>query len=422
VIIAEKRNDITSAYVAAKDLSVLNGIDKDDKVFAQAKMAYYSDLKMDFKSALNLTEQLPESIIAADKKNLKLAMYSDLLGQNSSVYLKKFIETSKDQPSKDVAVLEIVKKSAATGNIDEEIKKHEKSIATSPKILGELAAMSYMKNGDKSYGLKIVEKNADVKKTGFGSMITNDQKLKVLSAFGDHIEKMVLDSDITKKDFQKKLGKDMQARIQAFTKLDELTADAIKTKDWTLQVVSLSYIARESDRFYSEILSLPMPEQLTPEEQGEYMRLLGEKAEPYKAKAAQAKAKVTEFWNDSTWQTSMMTKLNGEYSAVAQNEKVQLIKVAEDKNKAVLAAMNTSGVGTVVAKDNKATKPTTISAADIAAAQAQVKNEPFNVSKIQILKDLESKNGNRAMVQYLEGRINDLNTNVKEDVKAKGVL
>ena len=251
VIIAEKRNDINAAYAAAKNLSVLTDVDKEDKVFAQAKMAYYSDLKMDFKAALNLTEQLPESIIPTDKKNLKLALYSDLLGQNSATYLKKFVETSRDQASKEAAVIEIVNKSS---NMDDEIKKQEKLISTSYNILGQLAALSYAKNGDKSYGRQMVDKNADIRKTSFGAMVTNDQKLKTLGALGDNIEKMILDSDISKKDFQKKLAKDMSARIQAFVKLDELAADAIKTKDWTLQVVALSLSARESDRFYSEIL------------------------------------------------------------------------------------------------------------------------------------------------------------------------
>lgn len=417
VIIAEKRNDITAAYNAAKDLSVLNNADKEDKIFAQAKMAYYSDLKMDFNAALKLTEQLPESIIPADKKNLKLALYSDLLGQNSATYLKKFVETSKDQASKEAAVVEIVNKSS---NMDEEIKKQEKSIATSYNVLGQLAALSYAKNGDKSYGRQMVEKNGEIKKTSFGAMVINDQKLKTLGTLGDSIEKMALDSDITKKDFQKKLGKDMSARVQAFTKLDELAADAIKTKDWTLQVVALSLIARESDRFYNEILSLPMPEQLSAEEQGEYMRLLGEKAEPYKAKASQAKAKSIEFWNDTTWQSAMATKLNGNYATLAQNEKAQLTKVADDKNKAVLAAMNTTTP--VATKDTKVAAKGAVSATDIEQAKTQVKNEPFNVSKIQTLKDLETKNGNRAMVQYLEGRINDLNTNTNTKEDSKGVM
>ena len=415
VIIAEKRNDITSAYAAAKDLSVLSGIEKEDKNFAQAKMAYYSDLKMDFKAALNLTEQLPESIIPADKKNLKLAMYSDLLGQNSSMYLKKFVETSRDQSSKEVAVVEIVKKAAISGNMDEEIKKQEKSISSSYKILGELAAMSYVKNGDKSYGLQMIDKNPEIKKTGFGSMVNNDRKLKAIGVFADSIEKMTLDSDMSKKDSQKKLAKDMQARIGAFTKLDELAADAIKTKDWTLQVVALSLIARESDRFYSEILSLPMPDQLSAEEQGEYMRLLGEKAQPYKAKSEQALAKANEFWNDSTWAASLTTKLSGTYAPLAVNEKNQLMKVAQDKNKAVLATINSnvaaSSASIAQARDEKAA---TVSATDIELAKTDVKSEPFNISKIQILKEMETKNGNRAMVQYLEGRINELNTQTKD--------
>lgn len=420
VIIAEKRNDIAAAFTAAKEMSTLINLDKEDKVFAQAKMAYFSDLKMDFKSALTLTEQLPESIISADKKNLKLAMYSDLLGQNSTAYLKKFVETSKDQATKEVAVLEIVKKSPG---MDEEIKKQEKIIPTSYKTLGELAGMSYLANAEKSYGLQMVEKNAEIKKTPQGILITNDQKLKKLGELGDSIQKMALDSDIAKKDFQKKLAKDMQARVAAFTKLDELAAEAIKTKDWTLQVVSLSLIARESERFYTEILSLPMPDKLSPEEQSEYMRLLGEKAQPYKSKADLAKTKSNEFWNDSSWQANMSSKLSGPYATLAQTEKNQLLKVADDKNKTILADLMGSANASIAkgAKKSPTMAEGKIPAAEIENAKSQVKNEPFNISKIMTLKEMESKNGNVAMVQYLEGRINDLNTVEKKEATTKGV-
>ena len=410
IIIAEKRNDINSAQAVAKEMSANITLDKDDKNFVQTKMAYYSDLKMDFKMALNLTESLPESVISADKKNLKLAMYSDLLGQNSSVYLKRFVETTKDQNSKDAAVLEIVKKSS---NFDEELKKQEKIIANNPKILGELSLISYIKNGEKSYGSQIVDKNIEVRKTAFGSLVSNDKKIKVLVFHGELIQKMNLDSDITKKDFQKKLTKDIQARSVAFEKLDALTAEAIQSKDWTLQVLALNLVSVESDRFYSEILSLPMPENLSAEEQSEYMRLLGEKAQPYKLKSEMAKAKVSQFWNDANWQTNLMAKMNSEYFNLAINEKNQLIKIADEKNKLLLSEINKksiSSTATTSVNSNNQESDTATKIVNLNDARLQVQNEPFNLSKMLILKDLEFKNGNRAMVQYLESRMNDLNS------------
>lgn len=411
IVIAEKRADITSALATAKELSNFAAASTEDKTFAQTKMAYYSDLKMDFKAAMALTEKLPESVLPSDKKNLKLALYSDLLGQNSAAYLKKYIETSKDQPSKEAAVIEIVKKTPAA-ELDTEIKKQEKSISGSHAVLGQLALMSYAKNGDKSYGLQMVNKNAEIKKTAQGTAIVNDQKLKVVGTAGEQLAKMNLDADITKKDFQQKLVRDIKARSNALTKLEEMTADAIKSKDWTLQVVSLSLVARETDRFYNEIMSLPMPEKLSAEEQGEYMRLLEEQAAPYKVKAEQAKAKSNEFWASAAgWDKALATKLSGDYAIIAQNEKEQLMKVADDKNKALLAAVVP---GATVVADTGATK--NVPATDIEAAKSNVKNEPFNVAKIEILKDLESKNGNRAMVQYLEGRITDIN-NDRKDIK-----
>lgn len=419
VVLAEKRKDIASAMEATKSLLSLKDLSAEDKSFAQTKMAYYSDLKMDFKTAMTMTEQLPQSVISEDKKNLKLALYSDLLGQGTAAYLKKYIPVAKDQDAKLAAITEVIR---ASKTPDIEIKAYEKELATKTDMLGEMALLSYskgkdQKEKDKTYAMTLMKKYLALKETAGGLAIYRDQQLQAMNQFIPQVQKMQLDSDATKKTYQKTLVQDMKARVQSLDKLDVFAADAIKSKDWTLQVVALGAVARESDRFYNEIMSLPMPEGLTPEEQGEYMRLLGERSAPYKLKAEQVQAKLKDFWSNSEGLTAVEKRMQGPYSELAKNEKASLLTVVTEENKARVASLSdkTQTVATATTATATVNAPQSLEQARLA-----VKNDPFNVGLVESLKQLEQQRGNLSMVQYLEGRLTDLKTAQDSNVN-KGV-
>lgn len=412
IILSEQASKFQDAFDAAKSLNMLSQANAEDKVFAQAKMAYYSDLQMDFKAAMNFTEQLPHAILSEDKKNLKLALYSDLLGKNSQAYLVKFIETSKDQLAKEAAAYEVISKS---NQIDVDIKKYEKTLSSNKELLSEVALSSYLKSGAKSYGNELLKKNPDLKNTRAGFAIYRNQHLKNIINQASVLEKMKFEADPVKKDYQRRLAKDIQDRAKALKVAEDLAAESIKSKDWTLQVVALDLIAKETDRFYSEILSLPIPEQLTPEEQNEYMRLIGEQSAPYKQKSDLAKAKLNDFWNDKSWLESIKLRAQSTESNLVSYEKDQLLKIADEKNKMALTGVviKTSDAQSTLVADKKILEQLNL-------AREEVKRDPLNVTRIQNLKSLEVQAGNRAMVQYLDGRIAEINS-ASSSVNNKGV-
>jgi len=419
VVLAEKRKDIASAMEATKSLLSLKDLSAEDKSFAQTKMAFYSDLKMDFKTALTMTEQLPQSVISEDKKNLKLALYSDLLGQGTAAYLKKYIPVAKDQEAKLAAISEVIR---ASKTPDTEIKAYEKDLATKTELLGEMALLSYakpkdQKEKDKSYAMTLMKKYPALKETAGGLAIYRDQQLSAMNQLVPQIQKMHLDNDATKKTYQKTLVQDMKTRVQSLDKLDVFAADAIKSKDWTLQVVTLGAVARESDRFYNEIMSLPMPEGLTPEEQGEYMRLLGERAAPYKVKSEQVFGKLKDFWSNADGLASVEKRLQGPYQDLAKNEKTAIMSVVTEENKARVVALSEKPTSATVAAGGN---PAGTAPQNLEQARSAVKNDPFNVGLVENLKQLEQQRGNLSMVQYLEGRLTDLKS-VQDSNVNKGV-
>lgn len=407
MIIAEKRKDIDSALTASQSMKSLKNLTEDDQSFVNAKLAYYSDLKLDFKSAMNATTQIPATVLAEDKKNLKLALYSDLLGQNSQPYLEKFIAASADKNTKTAAIYELVKSSK---NSEELLKKYEKELSTNKDYISDLMASSYNKSKSKSFGFEIYKKSKDLKETAGYQAIYRDQLLTTLNDQNTQLKKMVLPTDATVKTFQKNLATDMKTRIAALNKLDESANQAIQSKDWTTQTVALTIVGLESERFYNEIMSLPMPEGLTPAEQGEYMNLLGQQASPYKIKADQALAKAKDFWLNTEALNALQNRMNGSYEQLAINEQQVLLSVAQDANKVKVQSMasnkkvDETATNTVSTTTNK----------EFTAAWNDVKNSPFDLTSLEKLKNLGAIKGQAPLVQYLESRINEIKNPTKE--------
>lgn len=417
-ILAEKRQDVDAALEAVQKLSQQKNLSEEDKTFTTVKMAHLSDLKMDFKTAMAATGQLPNSVLPEDKKNLKLAMYSDLLGQSNQAYLEKYIASTRDPQTRQAAIYEMIKNSGP--NVDTLTKKYEKELSANMTYLSDLALMSYAKNKSQSYGFTLYKKYNNFKDTPAGVVITRDQLLTDLNATTADLAKMQLPNDAAKKSFQKDLARDMKSRMAVLNKLDTQTAKAIESKDWTTQTVALSTVSKESQRFYDEIMSLPMPEGLSPAEQGEYMNLLGQQAGPFKTKAEQASAKLKDFWSNNDAFASLQSRLNANGLAqLAQTEKESLMKASVDQSavQTKLSAMTTAMTESTT--PTKTAKPELNQKQDLDMALNNVKKNPFNINHIEQLKAMEEKRGNLAMVQYLDNRLNTLkNENNSSD---KGV-
>ena len=139
---------------------------------------------------------------------------------------------------------------------------------------------------------------------------------------------------------QKLMVKSIKDRAKLLEDFEKLAAKAISSGDWTSQVVGLTVVAKEADRFYNEILSLPLPEGLSDAEQSEYMSLLGQQSAPYRNKSDMAAAKVKEFWS-SSWKESLQAASVVEFrlKSLFEAEVQALTAVAPADDKAFLTAL-----------------------------------------------------------------------------------
>lgn len=398
LVLAEKTNRIPDALEAADALLGMKGLSAADREMVLGRKAWFSELRLDFATAFQVTEQMALKELSPENKALRLALYADLSGKNPTPFYKQFLKSSKDQEARAAIAAELVKRST---DPLVEIQANRAALAPYPDLMAGLLAEVY----EKSPTTENLRKVSQYKEIAGTSIFRSFERISFLQRYEDlrrQTEGMTIDSKT-----QRTLARSIRSRGQQLEKVDSLAAAAIKMGDWTAQVVTISLVARESDRFYQEIMSLPLPEGLSEEDEQEYMALIAQQATPFRLKAEQARQKETEFWSQDGWRQDLQKSLAaGRFASLITPEIEALKGAAPEEHRAYLVELRVEpAAATVVA----------VPAQEIETAREALRLRPLDREVIQSSLDLEKRAGNFAMAQYLEGRLRVMS--VKEEVQ-----
>ncbi|MGZ3804175.1 MAG: tetratricopeptide repeat protein [Pseudobdellovibrionaceae bacterium] len=401
LILAEKLNKFSEAQSAAESLLQQAGLSPEDAEYAWERKASLAEMRLDFASAVTATHKLQKSL-KPDEKLLKLAIFSDLAGQSSSLYYDQYLHASKDEENKKLVLTELVRNSR---NPEKEIESHRDLLGKSPQLLAQLYTEVYAKSSSESV-LKKVLKDPSMKATDSGKLLARVSFLKDFSALKTKLLAHKLE---TKND--RKLAASLKGRVDLLGKLENLTKQAIEAGDWTSQLVSLDCLAKESERFYSEILSAPVPSNLGEEEQQQYLQLLSAQARPFQSKSLEAKSKVEQFWKSANWQASLKT--SWQQSALRNIillEVKALQEIAPPEYQRDLAELSTDKkeIATM-----RAERP---SLQELQMARNLVQENPLDKKALEALLELEKRSENSAMTQYLQTRLENLTKSSEKGV------
>jgi hypothetical protein len=197
---------------------------------------------------------------------------------------------------------------------------------------------------------------------------------------------------------QKKMASTLKARVAMIEDTEKLVTKAVEMADWTAQLVTLDLLAKQNDRFYQEVLALPVPAGLSDEEQGQYLQLLSEQAAPHQTRAADVTKKVGEFWSQTTAMAAMdkdLDSMNGPVRALLVREVQTLSEVAPDAKKTELQAL-------AAKKENVKVLP---ELSVLETARRAVRENPMSRERLEALMTLEKQMGRLTMVSYLENRL-----------------
>ncbi|MEK7357205.1 MAG: hypothetical protein AAB250_12200, partial [Bdellovibrionota bacterium] len=277
-----------------------------------------------------------------------------------------------------------------------EIEKSKAILAKRPAILADLYLNAYAAANGKPGSLDIAKKalaQAGVVGTPAGKVLSRALLLDEYAKLKTKITAHQLDGAN-----QKKMAQTLKARVALVEDTEKLVTKAVESADWTAQLVTLDLLAKQNDRFYQEVLALPVPAGLTDEEQGQYLQLLSEQAAPHQTRAADVTKKVGEFWGQSTAMAAMdkdLDALGGAVRTILVKEVQTLAEVAPDAKKAELLAL-------AAKKENTKVLP---ELATLETARKGVRENPTSRDRIEALLTLEKQMGRQTMVAYLENRL-----------------
>lgn len=393
LILAEKTGRFSEARDAADQLLKLPSLSLEDRQFALSRKAWLSELIFDFDSALVATEQIkPTNEVPEEQRLLKLAMYADLANKDTKPYLARYLGVSKDEDRQLTIASQLVRESKEPVK---ELEKQKSVLMKKPEVYARLAleVVAGAKSGNVALAKQYLSQKA-VPATSAGRLLTRVVVLDEIASQRAKISTQKIDDSS-----QKKLATSLKARVAMIEALEKTASQAVDSGDWTSQLLSLDLLARESERFYSEILSLPMPAGLSPEDEQQYLGLLSQQAAPYQVKAQDVKKKVDEFWSNKASIAALETSLvssTGALRTMVVGEIELLASVAPDSVKSSLVALASRPEAQASVKPNLAA---------IEKARQAVREEPMSRAKLESLLTLERQAGRVGMVSYLEGRL-----------------
>lgn len=391
LILAEKTGRFSEARDSADLLLKTAGLSAEDKQYALSRKAWLSELILDFETALTATEMIqPTKEVPEDQRLLKLAMYADLANKDTRPYLAKYLGVSKDEDKQLTIASQLVRESKEPLK---ELEKQKSVLLKKPEVYARLA-LEIVAKLEKPDLAKAALAQKGVPGTSAGRLLT---RVVVLEDVAD--QKAKFSAHKIDGSTQKKLATTLKGRIAMIEGLERTAARAVESGDWTAQLLSLDTLAKESERFYSEILSLPVPAGLSPEDEQQYLALLSQQAAPYQVKAQDVKKKVDEFWGGKTALQDLETSLvssTGPLRSMVVKEIKLLAAAAPDSAKTQLEAL---------ANRPEASSSVRPNLAQLEQARQAVREEPMSRARLENLLSLERQAGRVGMVSYLEGRI-----------------
>ncbi|WP_374029880.1 tetratricopeptide repeat protein [Bdellovibrio bacteriovorus] len=403
ILLNEKLNKITEARVAVEDLLRETTLTAEEREFALGRKVWFAELELDFATALKAAEQMQFGSLSQDEKVLKLALYSELADKDPKNYYSQYLKQSKDAEKKALIATQLIRLSKSPVKDLETYKPYFKDNAG---LFARASLEVYGMTGDK----KVLEKALKEKGSNKQDAFVMIEKIMIL---GDvkALEAQVAAHQLDTKN-QNTIASSLKARVKLLEKVDALANRAIASGDFSSQLLALQLVSKENSRFYNEVLSLPMPAGLTPEQESEYLTILSQQVAPNQNTATMADAKLKEFWEQKSTLDSYkaFSTQNSEWAKYIVEEVNAVAAVAPEAQKASWTAL----AADIKASEMSQQKP---SLAELEKARTNLKQNPFAAAAIQEALTLEKKAQRKSMVEYLESRLASLE---KKDSEVKG--
>jgi hypothetical protein len=392
--LAQKVQNIDASEKAGIAMERIKGLSNGDREFALTAQVWSAEMSYDFTKAFRISQKMKFPKLSTEERLLRLAMLAELSGHNPRPFQDQYLKTTRNSEKAAIMRAKIVRTASSP---ERELHKQLPYLKNQPDLVANLSIESFARTHDYREASQIL-KNSRVRNTSAGRILARTVFLREFDVKSLQLSHQRLN---TKSD--SRLQKTLAERISLLKQNEALAQQAIRTHDWTLQVLTLSNLSAQNQRLYSDIMNLPVPRGLKPAQKAQYGQLVAAKARPFQMQAEKIQSKVTELWQHS----QELDQLIEDYNSVSSHTNSRLKNVIALQ---LNALKNHAPAGSAqrleqVLSSSSESEP---SNRDVQNALAQAKQRPFNVADMQKLKDLEEKRGSDTMAAYLDARMSRL--------------
>ena len=389
LVLAGRSRDLDETERAAARVLSLKNASAADRESALEKQVWVAEMRLDFRRAYDLSRRMEMPKLRDDDRELRLAYLAELAGRPAGRHYEAVLATTKQRAKQELAATRLIRSS---GRPWREIARHEGVLRRNRDLYASLVLEAFALTRDAGQARRYV-KDFAINRREAGKTLARALEFKSIDAFDRQIANHRLTSAS-----DRLLNVSLTRRLALLKEADARAQEAIRARDWTLQAILLSIVARENARLYGEVMALPSPRKLTPAQKKQYGQTLAAQAAPFKAKAKEVEEKLSEFWSNEEQIDEIARSLkesSGGITKVLAEEARQLARRSpSDVRRTLERAIETAFE-----------RP---SSTELASARMALARNPFSERQAEKLKRLEQKVGREAMVTYLDARLTQM--------------
>lgn len=328
LLLAEKNKDLKDIKIASRAFLKQSKLSKKDIQWAKSLQVFAHEMLFEFKSAYNVAKKMDFPKLSKADRSLKLAVLADLSGKSTAArsHYQQFIKDTSSVRKANMIRAKLVSQSRAPWS---QLLENLPRLRRTPDILASITLETFGRFSNYDKAEKVLKNQPAIVKYPEGQTLRRFVFLKDYWKFDQEIRKHRIYQNS-----QSRLQNSLQQRLNLLNQSEKWVGKAAKTRDWTLQVITLDRLTDEYRDLHKTILRLKAPKGLTQAQRKEYSDLLMKQAEPYQAKSNLYASKTSEFWNNS----KAIDSLNKDYLNAAPSvrrlirDELNALKVRAPKN------------------------------------------------------------------------------------------
>lgn len=392
LLLAYRLKDLPAVENSSRELLAQKGLTVEEKNEALSTMAWSQEMRFQFRASLATLQR-----VTPDKKDLadhyfKLALLSELSQKNPTQYYEKVLTLSKGNVQGQFAAHQMVLASSRPARV---FTVYYNVLVRNPQLFGSATAYVFEKEPNSSIVRRALGQPS-LLRSSEGNLILGAARMNDLKRAQSQFRANPLrGSDANIKNA-------LNAKVRAMNAMESTVHQGIREKNLTLQFIGLAEVAEANERLARDILAMPLPRGMKPNQREFYQQQVQQQVAPYQNKALAVRAKASELWKQQMEKDYLRDLVTWSEQRSRPGSKMAQQEVALLKYSVQKVGLSTDAFTNFTDQRHKV-------ASEAQDVQERLQKNPFDSRDLQKLKQLQTQLGSGPMVAYLNTRITQPN-------------